>query len=194
MVPLPLLLRPDPVHKWDECEHPSAGWHTLREDHKHQLGGCLQVSHHHTPADGLWQWGKCSISRGNSHPSFMRWTETLKCLKVSDSGPSSNMFELDFHPVTPEGQKLHSTAASFIQDLQAAFFLTEIYTVSGFKKHTIQPQQLSGQKWSTRYKLVSFTLYNKKHLETSFMCHKTFLPGFFCLCCRLRHVDVHQEV
>lgn len=28
----------------------------------------------------------------------------------------------------------------------------EIYTVSGFTKHTIQPQQFFGQKWPTRYK------------------------------------------
>lgn len=54
------FLRLDSVHKRDECEHPSAGWHTVWEDHQHQLGGCLQVPHCHTPSDGLWQWGQNS--------------------------------------------------------------------------------------------------------------------------------------
>lgn len=50
------------MHKWDECEHPSAGWHTVWKDHKHQLGGCLQVPLNHTSPDGLWQWGQQSPS------------------------------------------------------------------------------------------------------------------------------------
>lgn len=52
------ILRLDSVHEWDECEHPSTGWHTVWEDGQHQLGGCLQVAHHHTPSDGLRQWGR----------------------------------------------------------------------------------------------------------------------------------------
>lgn len=40
-------------------------------------------------------------------------------------------------------------------------FLAEIYTVSGFKEHTLQPKQFFGQKWPTRYVHYQFyTLYN----------------------------------
>lgn len=66
------LLRFDSVHQRDEREHPSAGWHLVWEDCQHQLGGCVQIPHHHTPPDGLRQRGQ--------HSSHL---ERFYCLKVS---------------------------------------------------------------------------------------------------------------
>lgn len=44
-----------------------------------------------------------------------------------------------------------TTNCASIQNSSYTFFLAEIYTVSGFKEHTLQPQQFFGQEWSTRY-------------------------------------------
>lgn len=52
------FLRFDPLHQRDEREHSSAGRLTVWADHQHQLGGSLQVPHHHTPPHGLRQWGE----------------------------------------------------------------------------------------------------------------------------------------
>lgn len=54
-------LRSDSVHKRDECKHPSTGRHAVRAHHQHQLGGRVQIPHHHTPSHGLWQRGQLYI-------------------------------------------------------------------------------------------------------------------------------------
>lgn len=53
-----LYFRLDPLHQRDEREHSPTGRLAVREDHQHQLGGCVQVAYHHSPPHGLWQRGK----------------------------------------------------------------------------------------------------------------------------------------
>lgn len=60
--------RPDPLHQWNERQHPPPGRHTAGAHSQQQLDSGFQSAHHHTPPHDVRQWGELN----NTNYTFMR--------------------------------------------------------------------------------------------------------------------------
>lgn len=161
------FFRLDSVHKWDECEHPSAGRHSVWEDRQHQLGGCVQVPHFHTPSDGLRQWGQ--------HVEIpQRMFNYL--IKVS---------HLHFNKSVC---MVYNTCLYFIAwKPHLMFFCRDSYSIWPQETHF----SISAISWT---KVACKVCYNTVYTLSHGICHDTLITLFFPLQRRLWYVDVHKEV